>query len=177
MWDNKIFDKALLFSFMAHNGQEMRQPKGEPFAAHIIGVLAGAIKYSIGENIDWNFMVQTALLHDILEDTDKTYEELEKEFGKRVADAVQALTKNEEIVDKMEKMQDSLDRIKTQPREVAMVKLADRIFNLRSKVVDWTPEKQKSYKAEGQLICDELGYASETLRKALQDTIDHYDDC
>lgn len=71
-------------------------------------------------------------------------------------------------------MKDSISRIKKQPTEIAVVKLADRLFNLHIKVPTWSPEKQESYKKEAQLICDELGYASETLRSQLQKAIDEY---
>ena len=173
MWDNKTFEKALLFAFLAHKDQEMREPVGEPYSAHLTGVLAGAIKYSINDKVDWNYIVQLALLHDTIEDTKVTYEDIKKEFGEKVADGVLALSKNDALP-KSEQMSDSVERIKMQPREVAIVKLADRLFNLGTKVVAWTKKKQITYKMEAQMMCDELGYASESLREALQTAIDNY---
>lgn len=70
-------------------------------------------------------------------DTEATYEEVTSLFGKSVADGVNALTKNESLPAKHEQMMDSLTRIKMQPVEIWMVKLADR--NCRLKVGQLCP--------------------------------------
>ena len=174
MWDSGVFDKALFFAFDAHKSQEMKDPEGMPYSAHLVGVLSNAIKYSYNDtNVDWDLLVQFALLHDVIEDTHFTHEDIEKEFGKRVADGVGALSKNEGLP-KLEQMKECIERIKSQPREVAIVKLADRLFNMRTNISSWSSEKREFYKWEGQLICNELGYASETLKNALQETINKY---
>ena len=64
-------------------------------------------------------------------------------------------------------MADSLKRILTQPREAAMVKLADRIVNLGPPPPDWSEEKIASYRQEARLILDALGLCSPTLSRHL----------
>src|SRR5690606_11363187 len=100
-------------------------------------------------DFDTGFAVQVALLHDTLEDTETSMAELEQYFDKKIAEAVNALTKNDDLP-KEEKMSDSLTRIKSQPKEVWAVKLADRITNLQKPPDHWDSEKRMKYKMEAQ---------------------------
>ena len=119
------------------------------------------------DGLDGELAVQCALLHDVIEDVGISYEKLTAEFGSDVADGVLALTKNNILQSKQEKMHDSLARIKDQPREVWMVKLADRITNLQPPPGHWNSEKIERYRAEGKEILNELGDASPFLSKRL----------
>ncbi len=84
--------KALELSLEAHKGQIRKS--GEPYIVHPILVAAITAKISNDE-----MMVQAALLHDVVEDTDYTIEDLELEFGYDVAHMVEGLTKIVEIRD------------------------------------------------------------------------------
>ena len=84
--------KALELSLEAHKGQTRKS--GEPYIVHPILVAAITAKISNDE-----MMVQAALLHDVVEDTDATIEDLEREFGYDVAHMVEGLTKIVEIRD------------------------------------------------------------------------------
>ena len=84
-----------------------------------------------------------------------------------------ALTKDETLP-KADQMPDSLDRILSQPREVAMVKLADRITNLMPPPADWTLEKRKNYHAEALRIHAQLGSASDYLAARLRQRAEAY---
>jgi (p)ppGpp synthase/HD superfamily hydrolase len=119
------------------------------------------------EGLDGDMAVSCALLHDVIEDAGITYEKLAAEFGPDVADGVLALSKNNIPKSMQEKMADSLARIKEQPREIWMVKLADRITNLQPPPEHWDAEKVERYRAEGKLILNELGDASPFLSKRL----------
>lgn len=174
MWDNKLFYKALFFATKKHDGVYMKHPSDSPYAAHIFGVTMNAIKYSLGESgINWDLLVQTGLLHDTLEDTDTSYEELMSEFGKDVADGVKALSRDETI-EKQKQIPACINIIKTQPKEIAIIKMADRLMNVRERASGWTVEKQEAYKKEAWLIHDELSYANKTLAKALAQAANNY---
>jgi len=84
--------KALELSFEAHKGQTRKS--GEPYIVHPILVAAITAKISNDE-----MMIQAALLHDVVEDTSCTIEDLEREFGDDVAHMVEGLTKIIEIRD------------------------------------------------------------------------------
>ena len=116
---------------------------------------------------------QCAILHDSIEDQGITHAELARRFGLAVADGVLALSKNSSLP-KAEAMTDSLARIRTQPREVWCVKLADRISNLHGAPAHWSGEKRATYRAEAQQILNALGAAHSTLAARLATKIASY---
>ena len=91
-----------------------------------------------------------------------------------MADGVQALSKNTSLPTKAEQMRDSLDRIRQQPAEIWMVKMADRITNLYHPPHYWNNEKILAYRDEAQLIHDELLTADFGLAQRLQAKINAY---
>lgn len=145
-----------------------------PYVVHLSNV-AMEILVAAGQSESFNtgFAVQLALLHDVLEDTGTTFEELSEKFGKVVAEGVMALTKNAELP-KDERMADSLERIRQQPREVWAVKLADRITNLQQPPHFWTPEKIEKYRQEATMILKELRGGNPYLENRLQSKIENY---
>jgi len=177
IWNNEKVYKALFFASRKHYGQLMKHPENTPYSVHFTGVAITAVKYAtiMNNDFDIELICTVALLHDTVEDCNVSYSELKKEFGKRVADGVLALSKSKDkSIDKIERMKDSIKRIKKQSNEIALVKLADRLFNIRDVVPSWSEEKVLKYKKEAQLICDELGYACEPLKIDLQEAINKY---
>ena len=124
---------------------------------------------------DYNLLITAGVLHDVIEDSKTVgYDAINEIFGKKIADGVQALTKNYDLPEE-ERMLDSLKRIKQQPAEISLVKMADRIVNLRHPPSMWTSNKVRGYSKEALLIYNELKDASEFLSKRLFDKIEHYD--
>jgi (p)ppGpp synthase/HD superfamily hydrolase len=163
--------QAWQFAALRHLGQ--RYPGSElPYLVHVGAVLLNLLPaLEVNEPLlDSALAKCCAILHDTVEDTNTTEAEIREHFGKPVADGVLALTKNKALA-KGEAMRDSLRRIRMQPREVWLVKLADRIANLGTPPAHWTPEKCQAYAEEGQLILDALGEASDVLAKRLSGRI------
>ena len=106
-------------------------------------------------NFNIELAIQLALLHDVLEDTPLSFKELEDTFGNIVATGVLALTKNASL-DKKDQMEDSLARILQQGKEVAIVKLCDRITNLQKPPLKWDKEKIKKYHLQAVTIAETL---------------------
>ncbi len=131
-----------------------------------------ASNYAAG--MDLSFAVQLALLHDTLEDTETTFEEIETTFGSKVASGVKALTKDTSLL-KRDSMIDSLIRIKLQPNEVWAVKLADRITNLQKPLGHWNKEKKLIYMKEAKLILKELSEGNIYLAERLRIKIKNYE--
>lgn len=148
---------------------------GHPYIVHVVSVcmeVMAALRAEPGR--DEELGVCCALLHDTVEDTTTTIEDVERAFDARVAAGVLALSKNESLP-KPEQLADSLRRIREQPHEVWMVKLADRIVNLTPPVPPkWTAEKRARYRDEGQQILDALGAASPYLAARLGLRISNY---
>lgn len=175
-WDKNTIYRTVEFAEQAHMGQTLVRKNDVPFSCHFVNVMLNAINFlSTEDDVDYTYIIQLALLHDTIEDTNVTYEELYNNFGKRVADGVLALSRDESI-DYNDQIADCIKRIKKLEKEVAIVKMADRLYNMRGRVPEpiWTREKQEHYKIEGQLICDELGYACANLKEALQIAINEY---
>ncbi|HEY5948325.1 MAG TPA: HD domain-containing protein [Kofleriaceae bacterium] len=165
---------AMRFAALAHNSQ--KEPGRElPYLVHVVSVAAEVIAaLPTMPDIDADLAVTCALLHDTIEDTSATLDEITSRFGAAVAAGVSALTKNHELP-KPEQMADSLRRIKQQPREIAIVKLADRITNLAEPPHHWTKDKRAAYRVEAALIADTLGYASSALEARLRKRIAAYE--
>ncbi len=172
-WNPELYIKACRFAAIAHRGQIF--PGSDlPYLIHLNFVSMEVIAaLSIESGWDGDLAVQCALLHDTIEDTDTTYEQIRSSFGIRVADGVQALSKNPDLA-KSERSIDSITRIKQQPMEVWMVKLADRITNLQPPPAHWTTEKIRRYQAEAVEIHAALQTASPYLVARLAEKIRNY---
>lgn len=174
IWDQDLYIKAWRFAADAHLGQTV--PGTDiPYLNHL-GNVAMEVMSAVAETevADPNLAVQAALLHDTIEDTACDYASVKEVFGQPVADGVQALSKNPEAGDKKAQMQDSLTRIRLQPKEIWMVKLADRITNLQAPPQHWSLEKAVRYRDEAQMILDALGEANTLLAARLQEKIENY---
>lgn len=121
-----------------------------------------------------NIAISCALLHDVIEDANITYDELYMKFGEKVANGVEALTKDKTLASKQEQMKDSIERLLTQPYEVQMVKLADRITNLGVPPKHWDNEKIKKYQKEASFIFSCLKNSNIYLAKRLEEKIENY---
>ena len=166
-WSQEKYIRSLKYAAKAHRGQNV--PGSDlPYVVHVTMVAMEVIAALAPEdNLDGDLAVQCALLHDVIEDAGISYEKLVAEFGLDVAEGVLALSKNNTLKSKQDKMQDSLARIKQQPKEIWMVKLADRITNLQPPPGHWDSEKIEAYRKEAQQILHELGNASPFLSKRL----------
>jgi (p)ppGpp synthase/HD superfamily hydrolase len=175
MFNQENYIEVLNFAALAHG--EQKTPKGLPYLAHITCVAMEVINACEKSQLDEqkaNLAISCALLHDVIEDANITYDELYEKFGADVADGVESLTKNKTLGSKQEQMKDSIERLLTQPYEVQMVKLADRITNLGIPPKHWDNEKTKKYQKEASLILSCLGNSNIYLAKRLEEKIEEY---
>ncbi len=172
-WSQDEYIRAYRFAAIAHQGQSV--PGTDlPYIVHPALVCMEVIAALVAEQgHDENLAVQCALLHDVIEDTSVTYEQVQQEFGGAVADGVLALSKNPTLP-KQSQMQDSLQRIQEQPQEIWLVKLADRISNLQPPPHYWTQDKIIAYRQEAIQIHDTLSAASQFLSARLAAKIEAY---
>ena len=139
--DQAYINRAFQYAYDGHNGQNRKS--GEPYITHPLHVAL----YLCELNFDKE-TIAAALLHDLIEDTDITYEDLKKEFGEEVADIVDGVTKldkikyssNEEAkADAIRKMVIAMSK----DIRVLILKLADRLHNIQTIEYhqDWKQEK------------------------------------
>jgi (p)ppGpp synthase/HD superfamily hydrolase len=149
--------------------------KGFPYLYHISLVAMEIMTcLSVETHDEPDLALQCAILHDTIEDTGCAYIELESVFGAAVARGVQALSKKDALPPG-ERMLDSLERIQKQPREIWMVKMADRIVNLGPPPSHWTRQKIEIYHNEARLIHERLSSASPFLARRLAVKIEDYE--
>lgn len=172
-WNPDTTQKALRFAAQAHDGQ-LAPGSSLPYIVHPVLVcmeVMAALRLS--PEHDGELAVCCALLHDVLEDTPVSYAALEAEFGAAVAAGVLALSKDPALP-KAQQLPDSLKRIREQPGEIWLVKLADRISNLAPPPVYWSRDKRHDYREDAMLILDALGSASPYLAGRLREKITAY---
>jgi (p)ppGpp synthase/HD superfamily hydrolase len=161
-----------------HDGQKYggsNEGQRVEYINHIGSVVFEVLNASrLTENMNADLAIKCAMLHDSIEDTSFDFEKVNDLFGNAVASGVLALTKNDEIVDSLEKMRDSLNRIKQQPIEVWAVKMADRICNLYEPPYYWNDDKKLKYIEEAEIIWNELKDGNEYLAQRLKNKIKEY---
>ena len=172
-WSQENYIKAYRFAAQAHQGQKI--PGSEiPYIMHLSFVSMEVIAaLSVEKEFNGDLAIQCAILHDTIEDTDTTFDDIKTEFGESVANGVLAMTKDESLEKELQ-ITDSLRRIKQQPQEIWIVKLADKISNLQAPPHYWTQEKRIRYREAGIEIYQALKDASPLLASRLADKIEAY---
>ena len=172
-WSQEKYMRAYHFAAKAHRGQ-LYPGTGLPYLIHLSFVSMEIIAaMAVEEAAHPDLAVQCALLHDVIEDTKIGYQKINELFGREVADGVDALSKKKEI-EKSQRLRENLKRIRGQPREVGMVKLADRISNLQPPPFDWTQANIKAYWRSSKEIYASLKDASLYLGERLLQKIENY---
>jgi len=172
-WTQEGYLSALRFAAEAHQGQTV-PGTNLPYLVHLALVAMEVIAaFRAQDMCDQELAVRCALLHDVIEDTHTTLEQLRAAFGPAVANGVSALSKNMHLP-KDQQLEDSLRRIREQPAEVWMVKLADRIANLQPPPAHWSRDKVANYRDEAMAIYTSLKDASPVLATRLFQKIKGY---
>ncbi len=165
--DRAKITAAAIFAAQKHGDQKRKT--GQPYITHPIAV--AEILMQIGMDAD---TVSAGLLHDTIEDTDTTEEEISEIFGKEVGQMVQAVTKISRITD--EKSIQEAETIKkmffamSKDLRVILIKLADKLHNMRT-IQGLSPERKRAF-ANDCLeifapIADSLGMS--TIKSELED--------
>ena len=152
---NKLIRKAFDIALDAHKDQ--RRKTGEPYIYHPIEV-AKIVANEIGLGAT---SIASALLHDVIEDSDYTYEDLEKLFGKKIADIVQGLTKisimNHQNISVQSENYRKLLMTLSEDFRVILIKIADRLHNMRT-LDSMRADKQKKIASETVYIYAPLAH-------------------
>ena len=136
--------KAVEFAVRYHGDQT--RPTGAPYAEHLLEALEVLVR---GAGVTDPDILQAAVLHDVVEDTPCTIDDVRRSFGGRVAEMVGWVTKPEpaEGVDRKTAKEAYLSRLKDAPDDAVLVKLADRVSNVQT-LRNLRLPKQRQYYAE-----------------------------
>ena len=139
-------DHAKMWAGMKHKGQ-YRKYTGEPYVTHPIAVSELVREHGLSETA-----IIAALLHDTVEDTDATLEEVWELFGEEVAEYVWYLTKPPEFVgNRSIRKEHDRDRLALAPYEVKFIKFYDVVHNAGS-IKEHDPKFYESWRHEMQLL-------------------------
>ncbi|XP_076637565.1 metazoan SpoT homolog-1 [Colletes latitarsis] len=146
--------KCTNFAAMKHKDQRRKDPEKTPYINHPIGV--ANILIQIG-NIHDPVVILAALLHDTVEDTDTTFEEIENEFGSEVCNIVKEVTDNKNLSkEKRKRLQ--VENAPKRSHKAKLVTLADKLYNLkdlqRATPVGWSSERVKEYFKWAKAVID-----------------------
>ena len=167
-YDLKVIDKAYKLAEKAHGSQ--RRKSGEPYILHPISV--AYVLSDLGMDTS---SIAAALLHDVVEDTPVTGEDIRREFGEEIADLVEGVTKlstfkysskEEAQAENVRKMFIAMGK----DIRVIIIKLADRIHNMRT--IEYLSETKRVEKAKENMeiyapIADRLGMYA--IKEELED--------
>jgi len=167
---------AAQFAALKHAHQKRKGAAGEPYVNHLIEV-AGLVAEALAEP-DTN-LVMAALLHDTIEDTATTREELVERFGTDVADLVVELT-DDKSLPKEERKRLQIENAPKKSRRAQTIKLADKISNLRailaSPPVDWDVQRQKEYFTWAKRVVDGFAEPNAALKAEFEKTFRQFSD-
>jgi guanosine-3',5'-bis(diphosphate) 3'-pyrophosphohydrolase len=154
--DLKQLLKALTFAAHKHRDQRRRDVDASPYINHPIA-LANILCNEV--HITDTSVICAALLHDTVEDTDTTPEELEREFGEEIRDIVMDVT-DDKTLGKAARKQRQIEHAAHISDQAKRVKLADKISNLRDVAsnppVDWDLQRRQEYFDWAKAVIDQL---------------------
>ena len=135
--DTTLFDRASIYAIKAHAGTE-RRGKGFPYIIHPMEAAEIVATMTADQEL-----LAAAVLHDVVEDTDITVEELRAEFGDRIADLVASESDTfQEGLSEAESWHDrkleGIERLRHASRDIKIVALGDKLSNMRAIARDYS---------------------------------------
>ena len=156
---------ALAFAASKHRDQRRKDDAASPYINHPIA-LANLLANEAG--IEDERVLVAAVLHDVLEDTETTEQELVEAFGRDIADIVLEVS-DDKALPKMERKRLQVVTAPGASRRAKFVKLADKICNLSdiaaSPPIGWSLERQREYFDWAKAVIDGLRGVHPTLER------------
>ena len=153
----KLLITALDFAAKKHRNQRRKNADASPYINHPISL--ANILCNEADVTDMN-VICAALLHDTVEDTETTKEELVIDFGQNICDIVMEVTDDKTIQDKYKRKQLQVEHAAHISTSAKLVKLADKISNLRDVAddppADWGLERRREYFDWAKKVIDQL---------------------
>jgi len=170
----EVICSGVNFAAEKHRFQTRKNKEKTPYVSHPIGVAYNLM--DVG-GIRETSVIIGALLHDTVEDTQTTFEEIENQFGKQVASLVREVTDDKSLAKEARKRLQVINA-SHKSKGAAQIKLADKLFNLNdlynNPPPDWTQTRIDRYYEWAQSVIDRLPEANEKLRCAIEEIINQY---
>jgi guanosine-3',5'-bis(diphosphate) 3'-pyrophosphohydrolase len=133
--------EALDFAAERHSAQRRKGPDAAPYVNHLIEVAMLVARVAQIEDVE---VLMAAVLHDVLEDTPTSRDEVAARFGPRVCQFVEALSDDKSLPRK-QRRQITLDHLPAMEALVKVVKLADLTSNIKLLPPNWSDERKLEY--------------------------------
>lgn len=163
-----MINEAVEFALKAHFGM-VRKGTQTPYLFHPLEAMTIVSRLTSDEEV-----ISAAVLHDTIEDTKITYEDIEKDFGKRVADLV-----NSESEDKTKTWEErktyTLETLGNESREVKIIALGDKLSNMRSISKDYSEIGDMLWQRFNVTDKSKQGWYYKGIVKALEELKDTYE--
>jgi len=169
--NNQLILKAAHFAAQKHRNQRRKDKEVSPYINHPISV--AKIISEIG-NIEDSEVLAAALLHDTLEDTETTVEELIDNFGERVCSLVEEVT-DDKTLPRLQRKQRQIDHAKEISEGAALIKLGDKISNVtditNTPPAGWNSHRRLEYFDWAEKVIDNCPKVNEKLENHFKDSI------
>lgn len=163
--------EGAVFAAESHQFQVRKDPDHTPYIVHPIGVANHLLE--IGHVRDPDILI-AALLHDTVEDTDTSFDDIEEHFGVRIRDFVAEVTDDKDLP-KEERKQLQIKHAPHKSAGAAQIKLGDKLFNLNNlntnPPIDWEKERIDQYFIWAENVVNNLPWVNAALKKAVDEEI------
>ncbi len=167
-----LLSRAADFAARRHVVQRRKGDAREPYINHLTEVAMLLAEATDGAD---PVLVMGGLLHDTLEDTDTTYEDLVESFGPEVAALVAEVTDDKSLV-KEERKRLQIEKTPCKSRRAKLLKLADKTSNLQSLVSSpprgWTEERLRDYVGWAEAVVRSCRGLNDKLEAAVDAALD-----
>ena len=167
---SKIF-VALIYAAQKHSRQKRKNKEGTPYINHLIDVTYLLVE--VGKETDTDIIL-AAILHDTIEDTSATYNELAGKFGISVANYVMEVTDDKSLPEE-ERKQKQVDDAPNLSPKVKILKLCDKISNITDVIhnppVFWSLKRKMRYLDWSEKVVNQLRGSNVDLEKLFDQRI------
>lgn len=168
MPDHTLLLHAADFAARKHSRQR-RKNADVPYVNHPLGVAQSLVAEG---GVDDAKVLAAAILHDTLEDTDTSFDELEREFGREIASMVQEVSDDKHL-QKAQRKQAQVAHAPSMSPGARLVKLADKLYNLRDLArlppANWDAARVRGYFCWAHAVVEAIGPINDGLWRALQE--------
>jgi len=155
----RLLVDALAFAAYKHRRQRRKDPEASPYINHPIA-LAHVLSSA------------AAILHDTIEDTETTYEELRERFGKTIAGVVREVS-DDKTLSRADRKRLQIEHAEHLSRRARLVKLADKISNVRDIAAnpphDWPLQRRREYFDWAKAVVDRIRGTNKRLARAFDE--------
>ncbi len=164
----ELLARALHLAIQSHHGQQRGEPDGTvPYVLHPFRV-AELVRRTVGD--DDPELIAAALLHDVIEDSGARFDEVERACGPRVARIVAELT-NDSRLPKSRRHEEMFQRLASASTEARLIKLADRIDNLRHLGASFDRARRERFVEESRRVLAVLEGTCPELERELDELL------